>query len=114
MTIRQIAIMPSHLSAAITETTIKAAAGVSIGAEATKQMTEAMADVGVTTALSAVSMTVAIVAGMVAILSAFMNYRINNIRLEMEREEHRARMEEIRGLRNEPIESVHSTGTADT
>lgn len=88
--------IPGQVSAAVTETTIKAAAGISIGAEATKLATEAVADVGVTTALSTVSMTVAIAAGVVAIVSAVMNFRINNIRLEMEREEHRARMEEIR------------------
>lgn len=97
LTIRPLAVvMPSHLSAAVTETTIKTAAGISVGAEATKLATEAVADVGVTTALSTVSMTVAIVAGVVAIVSAYMNYRINTIRLRMEREEHRARMEEIR------------------
>jgi len=100
-----------QLSAAITETNIKLAAGVSLGAETVKQITEVVTDVNV---LSNVSMVVAIVAGVVAIASAVMNFRINNIRLEMEREEHAARMAEIKGLKDERADSLRHTGTTET
>ncbi len=94
----------NQLTEAITGVTIRIAAGVSVGAEVTKQVTEAVVEVGSIGALSTLATTVAIFAGLVAIISACVNFRINNIRLEMEREElamerkeHEARMRKLEG-----------------
>lgn len=101
----------TQFAATVTETTTKTFAGVSVGAETVNQLAEAAKEVSI---LYNVSMVVAIGAGLVAILSAIMNYRINNIRLDMEREEHAARMKEIQGLRDEKSDRLRGTGTTPT
>ena len=76
------------LAAAVTQTTTTTAAGVSVGVETTRQLTESLTGV-----LSSVSMVVATFAGVVAIISAGMNYKINKGREKRERLEHQARMD---------------------